>query len=170
MDDKHNKFFPSFFFNNKFKAGNRIVDIFPDYFYFYSCISNIKKHIKNLEKTILKASSNLFSSIVVLDASIKNQVATSISHIQSFDKPVIKTLHRAINITTTEAELFAIQCGINQAVTNSNIKHIVVITDSLYIVRKIFNSSSHPYQIHSTAIFTELREFFSKDSQNHIEF
>ena len=133
-------------------------------------ISNIKKHIKNLEEIILKASSDPFSSIVISDASIKNQVTTSISHIHSFNKPIVKTLHRAINITIAEAELFAIQCGINQAVANSNIKHIVVITDSLHITRKIFDSSFHPYQIHSAAISTELREFFSKDSQNCIEF
>jgi len=67
-------------------------------------------------------------------------------------------------------DLFAIWCGINQAVTNPNVKHIVVITDSLHIARKIFDSSTHPYQIHSAAISIELREFFSKDSQNHIKF
>ena len=104
------------------------------------------------------------STIVVSDASIKNQVATSISYIHSFDKPVIKTLHRAINITIAEAELFTIRCGINQAVTNPNVKHIVVITDSLHIVRKILNSSTYLYQIHSVAISIELREFFFKDS------
>jgi len=69
---------------------------------------NIKKHMKNLEEVTFKAFSNPFSTIVVSDASIKNQVATSISYIHSFDKPVIKTLHRAINITTAEAKLFAI--------------------------------------------------------------
>ena len=110
------------------------------------------------------------STIVVSDASIKNQVTTSISHIHSFNKPVVKTLHRAINITTAEAELFAIQCGINQAVANPNVKHIVVITDSLHITRKILDSSTHPYQIHSAAISMELREFFSKDFQNCIKF
>jgi len=46
----------------------------------------------------------------------------------------------------------------------------VVITDSLHIARKIFDSSTHPYQIHSAAISSELREFFSKDSQNYIKF
>ena len=111
-----------------------------------------------------------FSTIVVSDASIKNQVTTSISHIHFLNKPVIKTLHRAINITTAKTELFAIQCGINQAVANPNVKYIVVITDSLHITRKILDFSTHPYQIHSVAISMELREFFSKDSQNHIKF
>ena len=171
VDNKCNKFFPSFsFFNEEFKLGNHLVDIFPDHFSFHSCLSNIKKHIKNLNEITFRVSSDPFSTIIVSDTSIKNQVATFISHIHSFNKPIIKTLHRAINITTVEAKLFAIWCGINQAVTNSNTNHIVVITDSLHIARKIFNSSAYPYQIYSAAIFMELREFFSKDSRNCIKF
>ena len=98
------------------------------------------------------------------------QVATSISHIHSFNKLVIKILHRAINVTTAEAKPFTIQYGINQAVTISNTNHIIIITDSLHIARKIFDSSAHPYQIHLATIFQELREFFFKDICNCIEF
>jgi len=104
-----------------------------------------------------------------LTTSIKNHVATSISYIHSYNKPVVKTMYRAINITTTEAELFTIHCGINKAVTNSDVNHIVIITNSLYTAKRIFNSSVHPYQIHSAVISQELREFFSKDSHNSIK-
>jgi len=52
----------------------------------------------------------------------------------------------------------------------SNIKHIVVITDSLHAAKRIFESSLHPYQIHSAAISQELRELFRKDNNNYIEF
>jgi len=153
VDNKHDKFFPLFsFFNKEFNSGNHIVDIFPDCFSFHPCSSKSEKHIENLEEITLRASSDLFSSIVMSDASIKNQVATSILYIHSFNKPIVKTLHRAINITTAKAELFAICCGINQAVANHNIKHIVVITNSLHITRRIFDSSTHLYQIHSAAI------------------
>ncbi len=72
---------------------------------------------------MLRVSSDLFSSIVMSDASIKNQVATSILHIHSFNKPIVKTLCRAINITIAEAEFFVICGGINQVVANHNIKH-----------------------------------------------
>jgi len=161
VDNKHNKFFPFFsFFNKEFNPENHIFDIFPDCFSFHPCSLNIKKHIENLEEITLRAFSDSFSSIVVSDASIKNQVATSISHIHSFNKPIVKTLHRAINITIAEAELFAICYSINQVVANHNIKHIIVITDSLYITRRIFDSSTHLYQIYSAAILSELREFF----------
>jgi len=171
INNKYNKFFSSFsFFNEEFKPENNLVDIFPDRFSFYSCLSNIQKHIKNLDEIIFRVLTDSFSTIIVSDASIKNQVATSILHIHSFNKPIIKTLHRAINITTAEAKLFTIQCGINQAVANSNTNYIVVITDSLHITKKIFDSSAHPYQIHLAMISIELREFFFKDSCNCIEF
>ena len=123
-----------------------------------------------MDEIALRVSSNPSSTIVVSNTSIKNHVTISISHIYFYNKPVIKTEHRAINITTTEAELFAIQCRINQAVANSDVNHIVVITDFLHAAKRIFNSSVHPYQIYLAAISQELRKFFSKDSHNHIKF
>ena len=61
-------------------------------------------------------------------------------------------IHHAVNITTTETELFAIRYGINQAISIPNIKHINIVIDSLYAAKRIFDSSMHPYQIHSAAI------------------
>ena len=119
---------------------------------------------------MLRASSNSTSTIVVFNTSIKNHIATSVSHIHFFNKSVIKTIYRAINVIITKDELFTIQCSINQAVASSNTNHIVVITDSLHTTRRIFNSSVHPYQIHSAMISQKLREFFSKDACNHIKF
>ena len=146
VDNKHNEFFLSFsFFNKEFKPGNKLIDLFSDRFSFHFHSSNTKKHIKKLNEIVLSALSNPSLTIIVSDASIKNHVATSISYIYSFNKPVIKTKHRAINVTTTEAELFAIWCRINQAVANSDVNHIVVITDSLHTVKRIFNSSVHSY-------------------------
>ena len=62
------------------------------------------------------------------------------------------------------------QYGINQAVGISNINYIIVITDSLHAVKRILDSSSYLYQIYSTIISHELREFFLKDSNNCIKF
>jgi len=109
VNNKHNEFFPSFsFFNKEFKPGNRLINLFSDCFSFYFHSSNIKKHIEKLDKIVFRMLSNPLSTIVVSDASIKNHITTLISHIHSFNKPAIKTKHRAINVTTTEAELFAI--------------------------------------------------------------
>ena len=171
VNNKHNEFFPLFsFFNKEFEPGNRLIDLFSDHFSFHFHSPNLKKHIEKLDEITFRASSNPLSTIVVSDASIKNHVATSISHIHSYNKPVIKTLHRAINVTTTEAKLFAICCRINQAVTSQDVNHIVVITNSLHAAKKIFDSSVYPYQIHLAAISQKLREFFSRDSCNHIKF
>ena len=170
MNNKYNEFFSSFsFFNKKFKLENCLIDLFSDCFSFHSHSPNIKKHIEKLDDIAFKASFNP-SAIIVSDASIKNHIAMSISHIHSFNKPIVKTIHRVVNITMTEAKLFAIRCSINQAIDITNINHIVVITDFLYTARRIFNFLLHPYQIHSATISQELREFFLKNVSNHIEF
>ena len=171
VDNKCNEVFPSFsFFNKEFEPGNRLIDLFSDYFSFHFCSPNLKKHIEKLDEIAFRALSNSLLTIVVSDTSIKNHVITSILHIHSYNKPIVKTLHRAINITTIEAKLFAICCGINQVVTNQDVNHIVVITDSLHTAKKIFDSSVYPYQTYSAAISQELRKFFSRDSRNYIEF
>ena len=109
VDNKCNEFSPSFsFFNEEFKPGNCFIDLFSDCFSFHSCSPNIKKHIEKLDYKVFRASSNPSLAIVISDASIKNHVTTLILYIHSFNKPVIKTIHRAVNITMTEAELFAI--------------------------------------------------------------
>jgi len=47
---------------------------------------------------------------------------------------------------TTKAELFAIRCGLNQAIHLSNVKKIFIVIDSIHIARRIFDVLSHPYQ------------------------
>jgi len=53
-------------------------------------------------------------ALVITNASIKNNVATSIAHIHIHNYLIIKILHHTINVMSTKAELFAIRCGINQ--------------------------------------------------------
>ena len=93
VDNKCNEFFPSFsFFNKEFESGNRLIDLFSDCFSFHFCSSNSKKHIEKLDEITFRMSPNPSLTIVVSDASIKNHVTTSISHIHSYNKPVVKTL------------------------------------------------------------------------------
>ena len=65
-------------------------------------------------------------AIVAMDASIKNDIATFISHTHILNHPLIKTLHHVTFVTSPEAELFAIRCGINQALFKENISKIIV--------------------------------------------
>jgi len=104
----------------------------------------------------IKSSGVSTQALVITDASIKNNVAIFISHIHIYDKLIIKTLHHTSNVISTEAELFAIRCGINQAMNSENISRIIVIMDSLHAGKKIFDPSLHPFQPHSTFVLNEL--------------
>jgi len=77
--------------------------------------------------------------------SIRNNVATSIAYIHSYSNIVKKTPHYTVNVTSTEAELFAIRYEINQAIQVPDVSYIIVITDAIYVVQCIFNSTIHPY-------------------------
>ena len=119
---------------------------------------------------VLESSSSPLIAIVTSDTSIKNNVATSITHIHIFDKPLTKTIHHVVHITSTEVELFAIRCGINQSLSFNNISKIIVITDSIHVVKKIFDPSVHSYQIQSAAILSDLRHFFNSHKNHSIKF
>jgi len=83
---------------------------------------------------------------------------------------LIKIVHHAAFVTSTEAELFAIRCSINQACSKEIISKIIVITDFIHAAKKIFNNKSHPYQIYTTAIFCKLHRFFTANQKNSIKF
>ena len=105
-----------------------------------------------------------------MDTSVKNNIVTSISHTHIHNKPVTKTPHYAVNVMSTEAELFTIRYGINQATKSNDISKIIVVTNSIHAVKKIFNSSSHPFQSHVASIFNKLQIFFSCYQENSIKF
>ena len=127
-------------------------------------------HLCSLDKILNNSFSNPNTILVISNASIKNNVTTSLSHIYSGRSFLAKAIHHAVNVTSTEAELFSIRCGINQAVQVPNIECIIVITDAIHATRYIFDSSSHPYQLQSIAISQDLRAFFNKSSSNSITF
>ena len=122
MDNRCNKFLSSFSpFYEEFSLEKKLIDSFSDYFSFHFQTQDVKNHLCNLDNITINMSSDLYSSIIISNASIRNNVATSILHIYSHDKLVIKIIHHVVNITTTKAELFAIRSGINQVVGIPNI-------------------------------------------------
>ena len=136
IDNMFNKILPSFsLFNCEFSPENRLIDIFPNCFSFHSLNrkseDNIKSYLHDLENISLQSSSNPHIVIVILDTSIKNHITTSIAHVYIHNSPIIKTIHYAANVMSTEAKIFAIRCGINQAIHLSNIKQIIVIINSI---------------------------------------
>ena len=175
MDNQYNEVFPSFNpLNPEFATGERIIDFFSSHFSFHS----FNKHNNNslvfwscqLDSLALSFLENHTHAFIIINISIKNNVATSIAHVHICDKPVVKTLHHAVNISSTKAKLFTIRCGINQAINFISIHKIIVVTDSIHTVKKIFESSLHLFQIHSVVILQELCKFFLTHQENSIKF
>ena len=117
--DSYNKLyriFPSFSpLNSELNPGSRVIDIFQGRFSFN--LSNKAKNdiARSQQLNNITISSSMFShmALVVSDASVKHDIATLVSHIHMYDKPLIKMVHHAAFITSTEAELFMIRCGLN---------------------------------------------------------
>jgi len=146
MNNRFNVIFPVFdLFNQEFSPGFRIVDSFSNCFSFHlfkRCSNKIFKfQSQQLDNLTIVSSSDSYHALVVTDASIKNNVAISITHIHICDQSVIKTIHHTVNVLTIEAELFSIRCGINQATNILGISKIIIITDSLHATWRIFDSS-----------------------------
>ena len=119
---------------------------------------------------VLRNSSSHHTALVITDVSIKNDIATSILHIYIANHPLTKTVHYVVFVTSMDAELFAIRCGINQACSKANISKVMVIMDSIHAAKKIFNSKSHPFQSHTAVILSKLQGFFNSNHDNSIEF
>ena len=146
--------------DSEFSPGHHIIDNFSNCFSFNLVNKKEKNqnHLRSqeLDNIVLCCSSKPHSALVITDVSIKNDITTSISHIYSVDRPLVKTVHHALFVTSIEAELFAIRCSINQVCSVNNVSKIVVVTDSIHAAKRIFDYSPHPYQIHSAAILREL--------------
>ena len=116
MANRSHECFSSFSpLNSEFSPGSRIIDTFSDCFSFNICDkrNDIKFWAQELDDLTIESSSSPSVTLVASDASIKNNITTSILHIYMVNKPLTRTIHQAVNITSTEAELFAIRYGIN---------------------------------------------------------
>ena len=71
--------------------------------------------------------------------------------------------------TALNTELFIIRLEISKT-TSIEIKHIILITDSLGLTRKTVDLSVHSGQAHSLTIYSALKSFFSGSFSHRIEF
>ena len=118
MNNRFNEVFPSFdLLNFEFSSSSRIINTYTSHFFFHPFSKQGKDSLLSclhqLDNLAVVFSENSLYTLVITDVSIRNNVATSIAHIYIYDKSVVKTLHYAVNITSMEAELFAIRCSIN---------------------------------------------------------
>ena len=165
IDNRFNKVHPLFdLLYLEFSSSHRVIDTFSSHFSFHLFNkykdANFKAHIQQLDNLAFESLSILSHALIIIDANIKNNIAISISHTHIHNRPVTKTLHHVVNIISTEAKLFVIKYGINQATTHNNISKIIIITDSIHVARKIFDPLLHLYQIHTATIINELCIFF----------
>jgi len=109
---------------------------------------------------IIKTFNSPSTTIIVTDASIKNNIAIFILYMHTFNNPIAKTVYHVVHVTSTKAELFAIRYGINQASNQDSISKIIIVTDSIHVAKKIFDLSLYLFQVHSVAILAKLRKFF----------
>ena len=156
--------------NKELSPGFHLVDTFPNCFPFniVKCKDTRARtvHLNKLKNVYRASKDNLNTLFIISDTSVKNSITTSITHIQREQTLITKATYHAMNISSTEAELFAIRCGISQAIYIT----IIVVTDAIPAAKRIFNMSCHPFQLHSIAISRDLRIFFNKDPRNSITF
>ena len=132
-----NRIFPSFdSLNNKFSPRFRLIDNFSNHVFFHQANHKDKEskatYIHNLDNIFSNISLDPKSIIVVSDASVRNNIAIFIFHVHSSSNDVRKTIHHAINVTSTKAKLFAIGYGINQAIQILEATCIIIIMNAIH--------------------------------------
>jgi len=149
-------FLPSILLHYELSSSFRLIDNLSNHFSFHPA-NYINKESKEayfhkLDKIFKNTLTDSNTIIVISNASIKKM--SLYQYYMSIQILMIskKTIYHTVNIILTETELFAIRCRINQAVQISKISHIIVITDSIYLVKYIFNSTTYSYQIQLIAI------------------
>jgi len=116
MANRFNESLPSFAsLHSEFSPRLRIINNFSDRIAFNVCNKekDDKHHAQQLDDLTLESSSSPSTAIIALDASIKNNIAMSISHMYTFNNPIIKMVYHVVHVTSTEAKLFTIRCSIN---------------------------------------------------------
>jgi len=160
--------------NKELSLGFCLVDTFSDY-----CSFNIVKHkdakariahLNKLENIYRALKNNPDTLFIIIDTSVKNNIVMSVTHIQKEQALITKAIYHTMNILPTEVKLLTIKYGISQAVHINDIINIVVVTDAILAAQKIFDTSYHPFQLHSITISQDLRAFFSKNPRNSITF
>ena len=158
------------FFNRLYKELSPtfcLVDMFSNHFSFHTVnhkdADTKTTYCSKLNKIYKESPLNLNTVFIIFDANVKNKVVTLILHVWKGQNIIAKTVYCTMNITSTEAELFSIRCGINQAIKLPNISQIIIITDIILAARHIFDLSTHPFQLHSIAVSHNLKVFSNRN-------
>ena len=92
--------------NIKLSSGFRLVDTFSDCFSFTSVncndINALKNHHFRLDRIYKDFLNNQDTIFIIVDTSIKNNIATLVFHIQKSHNIINKSVHHTINVNSTE--------------------------------------------------------------------
>jgi len=158
-----------------FSPGSRVVNHFSSRYSFHSPFSSSDEdlfhHLRNLDQAFRSSQTSSHNIAIIADRGIKkSQVATAVAHIWT-DNSIVQCLQvNSINVTSIEAELMAICLGLIPAMEEENIHDIIVITDSIAIAKKIFESKTDPLQNMFIPVTSAIDSFFRKDGTNKIQF
>ena len=116
-----NKIFPLFnSLNIELTLGFHLIDNFPDHFSFISVNQKNPKalaaHCNKLDNVYKNSLVNQDTILIIVDASIKNNIAILILYIFRGQEITTKSVYHVMNVTSTKAELFAIKCSINHVI------------------------------------------------------
>jgi len=86
MDNRFNEVFPFFDpLNPEFKPGNRIINKFSNHFSFHLFSKSndhlFKNRIQQLNNLTIESSNTLSNTLIITDASVKNNITSSITYI-----------------------------------------------------------------------------------------
>ena len=104
-------------------------------------------HLYKLNEVFQNSLQDTKIIVVISNVSIKKNITTFIAHVHSRPNIIAKTIYYVVNVISTKVELFAIRCRINQVVQVTDTSYIIVVTDTIYLTRHIFDSWSHTYQL-----------------------
>jgi len=171
INHRLNQILPAFDnLNKELSPGFRLVDTFSNHFSFKHKDAKARTaHLNKLENVYRASKDDPNTLFIISDASLKNNVATSVTHIQRGQALITKAIYHAMNISTTEAELFAIGRGISQAAHTDSITNIAVVRHYPSCQKNIRHFVP---SIPATFYFIsrDLRAFFSRDPRNSITF
>jgi len=160
--------------NKELPSDFQLVDTFSNCFSFNIVKCKDAKAITayfNKLKNIYQSFSNSPKTIFIIsNTSVKNNIATFVFYIWRKHNIIRKAVHHAINVLYADAKLSTIRYDISQAIQLQDAIQIVIITNTILVAKRIFDSSYHSYQLYSITISNNLRNFLNKSSNNSITF
>ena len=135
--------------NREISLGFHLIDTFSDHFFFHTVNHQdiaVRTAHQNKLKNIYKNSTNCHDTMLIIsDMSVKNNIITSVSHIQRKHEIIMETVYHVMNVIFIVVKIFAIRYSISQASQIQGIIYIVIVTSVISAAKRIFDMSFYLY-------------------------